>query len=256
MKKATFHASVFWLWGPVLFLLFVLAFEDLAPPDLKGSLVAENGLAEALQFLLMAAGFVAAVIALRKIDVKKYFGIALLLFLGALCCLYVAGEEISWGQHIFYWETPDHWTHINDQNETNLHNTSSWLDQKPRLLLELGVLVGGLLLPLLIIKTPRLIPKWLRAITPPPHLSVIAALFVFVKLSDKLAELTHFKAFIRPSEICEFYVYYFVLAYILYLKAKFCTANSYELSSTAISSGIPSEAKVSTQLKTSKMNER
>ncbi|MCB9982820.1 MAG: hypothetical protein H6861_03965 [Rhodospirillales bacterium] len=38
---------------------------------------------------------------------------------------------------------------MNDQNETNLHNISSRFDQKPRLILLVGVVVGGLIIPAL-----------------------------------------------------------------------------------------------------------
>ncbi len=61
-----------------------------------------------------------------------------------LACFYFAGEELSWGQHLFGWATPEYWNTINDQGETNLHNISSWFDQKPRMLLELFVLYGGI----------------------------------------------------------------------------------------------------------------
>jgi hypothetical protein len=60
-----------------------------------------------------------------------------------LGAFYMAGEEVSWGQWLFYWDTPETFSAINDQNETNLHNTSSLFDQKPRLLLELWVLAGA-----------------------------------------------------------------------------------------------------------------
>ena len=62
--------------------------------------------------------------------------------------LYFAGEEISWGQHLFAWETGEWFRQVNDQNETNLHNISSWLDQKPRSLLLLWILLAGALWPL------------------------------------------------------------------------------------------------------------
>lgn len=61
-----------------------------------------------------------------------------------LGAFYMAGEEVSWGQWLFYWDTPETFTAINDQNETNLHNTNSLFDQKPRLLLELWVLAGAI----------------------------------------------------------------------------------------------------------------
>ena len=66
-----------------------------------------------------------------------------------LGCVYFLGEEISWGQHLFGWATPDSWMEINNQGETNLHNTSGWLDQIPRSILTIGIIVGGLICPLL-----------------------------------------------------------------------------------------------------------
>jgi len=46
-----------------------------------------------------------------------YLGLALLLFFGA-------GEEISWGQRILGFETPEALTQVNKQDEFNLHNLS------------------------------------------------------------------------------------------------------------------------------------
>lgn len=69
---------------------------------------------------------------------------ALKLWLAAVVagCVYFAGEELSWGQHLVGWSTPERLAALNDQGETNLHNISSWLDQKPRLALELWILTG------------------------------------------------------------------------------------------------------------------
>ena len=70
---------------------------------------------------------------------------AVLLLLGAV---YFAGEELSWGQHVFQWATPEQWQRLNDQEETNLHNVHSLFDQLPRALLTLGALIGGVAVPL------------------------------------------------------------------------------------------------------------
>ncbi|MEE2565256.1 hypothetical protein [Hyphobacterium marinum] len=40
----------------------------------------------------------------------------------AAACLVIAGEELSWGQWIFHWDTPDALAAVNLQNETNAHN--------------------------------------------------------------------------------------------------------------------------------------
>lgn len=49
--------------------------------------------------------------------------------------LYFGGEECSWGQNYIGWATPDSWSAINDQHETNLHNTAGLFDHVPRALL-------------------------------------------------------------------------------------------------------------------------
>ena len=46
--------------------------------------------------------------------------------LGALAFVFAAGEEISWGQRIFLFETPDYLREINLQGEFNLHNIEGW----------------------------------------------------------------------------------------------------------------------------------
>jgi hypothetical protein len=44
-------------------------------------------------------------------------------FLGlAFLMVVAAGEEISWGQRIFSWQTPDAYEELNMQGETNIHN--------------------------------------------------------------------------------------------------------------------------------------
>ena len=76
-----------------------------------------------------------------------------------LGCIYYAGEEISWGQHWFGWGTPENWQDVNDQGETNLHNTSALLDQVPRNLLTLAAVVGGILVPLFLLLRKRVLQK-------------------------------------------------------------------------------------------------
>ncbi|MEM7562113.1 MAG: hypothetical protein AAF353_03570, partial [Pseudomonadota bacterium] len=61
---------------------------------------------------------------------------------------YFALEEISYGQHMFGWGTADSWKELNDQDETNLHNVHAIFDQVPRGLLTLGILIGGVIMPL------------------------------------------------------------------------------------------------------------
>lgn len=66
----------------------------------------------------------------------------------SLACFYFAGEEISWGQWFFGWESGDFMAKVNRQGETNLHNISPWLNQNPRAIVELFIFTAGFLLPL------------------------------------------------------------------------------------------------------------
>lgn len=59
------------------------------------------------------------------------------MFFMALVCIFLFLEEISWGQRIFGWETPDHLGEINKQSETNLHNIFSGYNQFIRLCIAL-----------------------------------------------------------------------------------------------------------------------
>ena len=54
-----------------------------------------------------------------------YFFLAVLFFIGF-------GEEISWGQRIFNWETPQIFKTINKQKETNFHNIRLFNDHRDR----------------------------------------------------------------------------------------------------------------------------
>ena len=140
--------------------------------------------------------------------------------IAALASLYVAGEEVSWGQWIFNWTTPEFWQGVNDQNETNLHNTSSWLDQKPRLVLLIGTIVGGLIIPALMKWKPAALPQKFTIIYPPSILSVTAAFALLIKIIDKVQDGFDDNLLTRAAEIEELYLYYFVLLYLLALKRR------------------------------------
>jgi hypothetical protein len=204
--------KILWLWLPVVFILAMSACELFLAGEIISSIVAENGPLEILQFLILCLAFIFALICLYR--TRKQPLLALWYVLAALGCLYTAGEEISWGQQFFKWATPETWLAVNDQQETNLHNTTSWLDQKPRLILEIGVIAGGLILPLIIKLRASIIPAWLEIIAPPNRLAVTAAIFLTIKIVDKLGDQIGFVFFKRDGEITEIYIYYFILLYL------------------------------------------
>ena len=109
---------------------------------------------------------------------------------------------------------------MNDQDETNLHNTSDWLDQKPRALLMIGVLVGGLVVPLVMARWPTLIPPMLRIFMPTRQFMPLAAIVLGVRLSGVLRDATGFAIFERTSEVSELAMYGFVCLYMILLRGR------------------------------------
>jgi len=142
----------FFLWFLVLFIFILLiegfyyhyyfkislSFEFLPHENRSGynSLIwSEMGIVEFFQVLMLIISlfFVYKFISVNYIFFSKLLKITLSLYLIGL--LYYFFEEISWGQHIFNWQSPSLFTEINHQNETNLHNISSLFNELPRNLL-------------------------------------------------------------------------------------------------------------------------
>ncbi|MBL4803815.1 MAG: hypothetical protein JKY71_03030 [Alphaproteobacteria bacterium] len=192
------------------------------PLEYKVPFHSESGPHESLQVFVALMALIFALWCLFILpSVQKPFLIFwVMCFVGG--CTYIVGEEISWGQHIFDWGTPEYWTDYNDQNETNLHNTSSWLDQKPRLLLMIGVLTGGLIIPLLKEFKPVLLPKKFEIIYPPAILAPTALLVLIIKIIDKVDESTpDIMLLTRSGEVEELCLFYFVLLYLMILRFRF-----------------------------------
>ena len=115
-------------------------------------LTSENGITEqgTVVFLVLAliigVGVTVHFMRAQRYPLAVFFG------LFTLGCLYFGGEEASWGQHWFGWATPEQWQALNNQDETNLHNSNdlagSLLDQLPRNLLGVAILLGGAIAPL------------------------------------------------------------------------------------------------------------
>ncbi|MCI5060677.1 MAG: hypothetical protein MRY79_06365 [Alphaproteobacteria bacterium] len=205
------------LWIPlVAFALQILMEIFLSGPTLS-KLHSENSLHETLQALLMALSCGIALSYFFMNTVKTpllitWFGLA------ALCCFYVAGEEISWGQHLLGWVTPENWSALNDQGETNLHNTTSWLDQKPRLVLLIGILMGTFVFPLLQKNKWIIFPVEFSELFPPKELYLVAGLIIVPQIIEKIFELFDIALFARYSEVQELYIFYFVTLYVFWLR--------------------------------------
>lgn len=197
---------------------------------------AEGGLLETAQIVVAAVALGLAVAILRDDRARAQAGLTVWAVMLCLGTFYIVGEETSWGQTFAKWRTPDWLAEINDQQESNIHNISSWFDQKPRLLLELAIVFGGILHPLLCRLRGRGLldrPWWLMPTGAGLVTAVLAELTIIpgrlVELgvmarsaSFELAGRVHEVSFLilRDSELQEMYFYYFILLYVLVLRRR------------------------------------
>ena len=140
----------------------------------------EDGFAETLQVIFYVSSLIMSLIAAFRYwrSGEKLIGVLYLGLSGAL--IFLIGEEVSWGQRIFGWETGKSFAAINKQEETNLHNvygvgsTFKWVQ----------LLVGayGSIFPLLVWRWNRLQPYRNRLWALVPHYTLIgyfAMMFVW-----------------------------------------------------------------------------
>lgn len=85
-------------------------------------LVDEDHPIEWLQFACLVAAIVFLGFLAFRLYRRGQKGMAVLYAVITVGVVFLAGEEISWGQRIFGWQTPASLEAINRQDETNLHN--------------------------------------------------------------------------------------------------------------------------------------
>jgi hypothetical protein len=131
----------------------------------------EDGFAEDAQVLFYSLALVLSLVYAHR-QWRNGEKVVTFLFLGfSFCLFFLIGEEISWGQRIFGWQTAATIASSNKQDETNLHNiygvgsTFKWIQ----------MLVGayGTILPLAILrwKVPARFEKLTAVVI--PHFSLI-----------------------------------------------------------------------------------
>jgi len=144
---------VFALWFPVAYIW--ATYENLYGEWLQVGL-----------WLLTAA--VSCACAYRREYFRWFFGVL------TLAALYVVLEEISWGQQLFNWRSPEFFLRNSLQGETNLHNLltgpfSTTLKDSIRVLLGTSLWAYGILYPALLNREIRIAQIARRlGIAPPP----------------------------------------------------------------------------------------
>jgi hypothetical protein len=106
--------------GPILFAALV-ALTALDRP-LYRAFVNEDALVEWVQFATLVALIpLGSAIAIRLWR-RRERSFAIVFALAAVAAAFIAGEEISWGQRLLGWATPEELALLNNQGETNIHN--------------------------------------------------------------------------------------------------------------------------------------
>lgn len=211
--------SWWWLWLPVLTVAGVLAVHAVDQEFYRAWILPEGyGFLEVTQFVEAFLVFVLCLWLVRKPVVADWPLLRRILYLFAAASLYIAGEEMSWGQHWFGWGTPESWSEINRQDETNLHNTSYVFNQLPQLILEIGILTSGVILPLVSRITGGFRHWILVLFTPTFHLLPTAlTVFALKGLSSLQKQGIGRDLLGRPSETMETIYYMFILFYLVVL---------------------------------------
>lgn len=215
-------APLWWLYLPIGVAVLLIALAQFAPHFYAEWLDNELSPIELLHTVIPASALFVAIRTLRLPTLSAMPLLRVWLSIAAVGCFYIAGEEMSWGQHLVGWAAPEYWASINDQQETNLHNVSSWFDQKPRLLLQLGVIVGGIIIPIYARYHPEIRSHRWSIILPPGLCFPTALMAELADGSDDLLEFLEIPwvLFYRASEVQETFFYWFILLYLIVLRQR------------------------------------
>lgn len=180
----------------------------------------EGGLFENLTVIVLIPGILFGLYAFYRYRNQLHPIQAYWVLAWSLACVYFAGEEASWGQWYFHWDTPDFIANVNDQRETNLHNISPWFDQIPRLLVQLFIFVGGFLVPMVRVlgyQQPFIrygfLEQWEEWFYAPKSVLPAGILFVLIKIAAWVP-LAAFAPF-NNGELREFVIAWFLMWYLI-----------------------------------------
>ena len=222
----------FWLWLPVtLYFGHFVARWLLADSTYTRIIEKESGFTEVATVLALGVALCIGLGVLYRAWTLGDNTIRFFLACFCLGCLYFGGEEASWGQHLFGWNTPDSWQAINNQGETNLHNSNdlagSLLDQLPRNLLAVMILIGGAILPLVnLARGNTYNDESFKAAVMPGIICVPAALIApLASIPEKIMEKSiggvPWPLDIEAGEVKELMIAVFLLVYIVSIWLEF-----------------------------------
>lgn len=159
-------------WCPVLMtggfalLLYIPATESLA-----FSLLEENNVVELSTFMVMIIGGCLGLLLAKRMKAAGESGWVVAFYAAfSVVLLFIAFEEIAWGQWLFGFDTPERVREVNEQGELTLHNIRGLNGRTELLRLAFGV--GGMLgilasysRRLMKVGAPQLLILWFVVVT-------------------------------------------------------------------------------------------
>jgi len=216
--------ALVWLYFPPVMIIFALISRAVAPDFYDIYVYGELGIVENATVLFLLPAVIMGIVAThysRDLDNKMITAWFVIQTLGMF---YFMGEEASWGQHWFGWENEGIFAN-HPRGETNIHNTNHWFDQKPKVMVELWAIVGGIIAPLWFWfkgrrpNDPSSLWTWVW----PTLICLPTALVgVVVKNIERIRQALHAN-FPSPFDIrfSELQEYYFSLFFFLYMLSLF-----------------------------------
>ncbi|MGH6735923.1 MAG: hypothetical protein ACRECX_07565 [Methyloceanibacter sp.] len=205
---------------PVLIFAVVLAARYAGGEVTYWVLESPVGVRESLTGALAFVAGIVSLVAFFQPSIRHNWKVRTWLLLFFIGMIYFVGEDLNWGQYYFGWVAPEFFQAHNREHETNLHNMSPWFNQKPRLVVELWLLITCIAVPVGWRLPQRLTAKFLPAtFWPDARLVLIAGMALLIKVPDWLAGHSIGPA-IRWSEVQELYFAYAWLLYAFLLLAR------------------------------------
>jgi hypothetical protein len=151
--------------------------------------------------------------------------------------VFLALEEISWGQHFFNWASPDYFRRENLQRETNIHNLWHMSEIIPKFLLHTAAIFGGIVWPLVVgrgkVRAPAP-PEFLYWLMPTQAVLWTSTIAIAVRVVERILANSGLKQYgYNFKEFKELNELFLILFVVLYLASLTLRAGAYAKTRTA-----------------------
>lgn len=215
---------LFYVVLPLVVLEGYLISVRLIPPTRQSALFAENGVFElgtAAFFCVAGCLAFGLCVRTRGLVPNRYRS---LLLLYALAACFVTLEELSYGQHLFGWETPAWFVQHNGKREINLHNLyGNGISNVMREAANLGFPIAFLVLPLVAMMRAKAYKpgRWSYYLLPRTELVTLILMAQSLTMLHNLSKWTVGSGlFDRPGEVQEFFWAMAAAAYVVVLRQR------------------------------------